>query len=314
MRNDSTICPMDQAKMEFFHFIKAPDGRDLYDIFNIYDQPSESLWDHYANWWASSKIEWDNQFNPSDRLDNSWVRFVVWSSKMFMSVYQTVFMKMALNPSLLNGEELLWCITFMKNMVLDLKLAHKLDADTPKTWFQRMVNLPKEIESCNGDLIRVHKVITELLPNLHRPVQFQLVRKEDLNAFKNHNINQISSASNLVIPPMRNIEDQYRIKFGVDINDFNKKVEKVIKEPNQDDLFGEGSTSEDVEVVEEEPPKKKKKKVIFSISVNVFFLTLKIKAIKVTKKEAKKRKAKKKYAVSTTESSSSSSTDVSSSD
>ena len=143
MRNDSSICPQDQAKMEFFQFIKSPDGKDLFDIFNIFDQPSESLWEHYSNWWTSNKIDWDNQFNPRATLDNSWIRFVVWSSKMFMTVFMTVFMKVSLNPSLLNGEELIWYATMLKNIVLDLKLATKLDSVDPKTWFQRVVKLRK---------------------------------------------------------------------------------------------------------------------------------------------------------------------------
>ena len=259
MRSDSTLCPMDQAKMEFFHFVKSLDGRHLHDMFNVFDQPSEALWEHYSNWWTSNKIEWDNQFNPTGRLDNSWVRFVVWTSKMFMSVYETVFMQMAINPSLINGEEILWKSTLMRNLILELKLATKLDSINPKTWFQKMVNLPKQIGACDGDLVKIHKVLTEILPGLRRPVQFQLVKEADLVHFKNHNINRISSFPNLVIPPMVGIEDNYRVKYGVDINDFNSKVEKVIKAPKQDELFGEVTHSDEPVVVE--PPKKKKKKV-----------------------------------------------------
>ena len=214
MRNDSSICPGDQAKLEFFQFIKSLDGRDLYDMFNIYDQPSESLWEHYNNWWTSNKVDWDNEFNPRGTLDNSWVRFIVWSSKMFMTAFMAVYFKISINPSMINGEELLWYATIMKNLVLDMKLATKLDSTQPKTWFQKVVNLQKEIFACEGNLARIHKVVCAIFPKLHRPVQHQLVKAEDMVFFKNHNINQIWDLPNLIVPKMWNLDENYRMKFG----------------------------------------------------------------------------------------------------
>jgi len=143
MRNDSSLCPPDIAKFEFYQFIKSTEGRHLYDMFNVIDQPSEALWEHYHNWWTSSKIEWDNQFNPRGNLDATWCRFVMWTSKMFMDIYSKVLATMSINPTIYNGEELLWEATMMKNLILELKLATKMDSVAPKTWFQRVVALRK---------------------------------------------------------------------------------------------------------------------------------------------------------------------------
>ena len=145
MRSDSSLCPPDMATMDFFQFIKAPEGRDLYDMFNIVDQPSESLWEHHNNWWTSNKITWDDQFNPRGKLDVTWCRFIMWSSKLFMSVYMTVLKTVTVNPSLYNGEQMLWEATLMKNLILDMKLATKIDSKNPKTLFQRLVALRKYI-------------------------------------------------------------------------------------------------------------------------------------------------------------------------
>lgn len=143
MRNGATATPPDLAAMEFFQFIKGPDGKELYEMFTVVDQPSEGLWAHYNNWWTTHKLEWDNRFNPRGILDTSWARFVAWTSKAFMRVYMDVLICMTINPSLANGEKLMWQTTLMKNFILDLKLANQMDSVQQKTWFQRMVQLRK---------------------------------------------------------------------------------------------------------------------------------------------------------------------------
>ena len=143
MKNSSTNTPPDLASVEFFQFIKSNDGRELYDMFNVVDQPTEGLWNHYADWWTTNKIQWDDKFNPRGILDTSWARFVTWSSKTFMKVFMDILTTVTMNPSLLNGESLLWQTTILKNIILDLKLANKADTTNPRTWFQRMVALRK---------------------------------------------------------------------------------------------------------------------------------------------------------------------------
>ena len=143
MKNSVNNSPPDLAAIEFFQFVRGTDGRDLYDMFNVVDQPSEGLWEHYSNWWTSNKIEWDNQFNPRGTLDTSWARFVTWTAKTFMKVYLDIVATMTLNPSLMNGEQLLWQTTVLKNLILELKLANLMDVVQPKTWFQKMVALRK---------------------------------------------------------------------------------------------------------------------------------------------------------------------------
>ena len=137
------MCPTDVAKLEFFQFVKSTDGRHLYDMFNVIDQPSEALWEHHSNWWTNSKTEWDSKFNPRGILDATWCRFVMWTSKMFMDVFTRLMSTISINPTIYNGELLLWEVTLLKNLVLDLKLATKIDSENPKTWFQRIVALRK---------------------------------------------------------------------------------------------------------------------------------------------------------------------------
>ena len=143
MRVNSNMCPADLASVQFFQFVKIPDGRHLYDMLTIADQPSEALWNHYENWWTTNKQAWDERYNPRGILDPTWARFVAWTSKAFMAQYMGLLNIMTLNPSLINGEQLLWITTVLKNFVLDLKLASSADSERPNTFFQKIVALRK---------------------------------------------------------------------------------------------------------------------------------------------------------------------------
>ena len=78
--------------------------------------------------------------------------------------------------------------------------------------------------------------------------------------FKKHDLNQIWQRQNLLVPKMINVDENYRMSFGINSNDFNKEVEQVILEPKHDELFGEVTNSE-AQQSDDEPPKPKKKKV-----------------------------------------------------
>ena len=71
---------------------------------------------------------------------------------------------------------------------------------------------------------------------------------------------------NLVVPKLKNIEENYRIGFDT-LNgpEFNKEVEATIQRPDSDNLFGTTSGEDEPEVIEP-PPKKKTKKVKFFVN------------------------------------------------
>ena len=126
------------------------------------------------------------------------------------------------------------------------------------------------IKSCNGDLLKVCTLLYKLLPTLHRPVQHQLIAKEEMKFFKQHGINHILATPNLIIPKLINLEEHYRIGFDQQENDFNKAVEQEIQSPKSDDLFGPSSGDEPEEVAPTQPPlakqpPKKKAKVRLSL-------------------------------------------------
>lgn len=150
MKANTNMCPADLASVEFFQFLKMPEGRDLYDMFTVIEQPSEALWNHYHTWWSDNKQVWDEKFNPRGILDPSWARFVAWTSKAFMRIFMDILTIMTMNPSLMNGEQLLWQTTLLKNFILDLKLATSADSVRPSTWFQRLVALRKYFCLKNG--------------------------------------------------------------------------------------------------------------------------------------------------------------------
>ena len=126
------------------------------------------------------------------------------------------------------------------------------------------------IQSCSGDLLRVCTLLYKLLPTLHRPIQHQLIAKEEMKFFKQHGINHILTTPNLIVPKLINLEEHYRIGFDQQQNDFNKVVEQEIQSPKSDDLFGTSSGEDQEEVTPTQPPPKKKTKVIH-LSLKNFF-------------------------------------------
>ena len=110
-------------------------------------------------------------------------------------------------------------------------------------------------------MLKVCTVLYKLFPNIHRPVQHQLIAKEEMKFFKQHGINHILTTPNLIVPKIINLEEHYRITMDQDQNDFNKKVDQDIQRPNLEEIFGPSSGDEVQEVAE--PPPKKKTKVGF---------------------------------------------------
>ena len=74
---------------------------------------------------------------------------------------------------------------------------------------------------------------------------------------------------------MINLDDMYRASFNIDDNGFNKEVEKEMKNPSMEEIFGEDSASaaemvqEEQSSVQEPPAKKKKTKV--RTGLRIFF-------------------------------------------
>ena len=77
---------------------------------------------------------------------------------------------------------------------------------------------------------------------------------------------------------MLNLDDMYRATFDINANGFNAEVEREMKKPSMEEIFGHDSASaaeeasEDQKSVQEPPKKKKKAKVIlvlFSLIISI---------------------------------------------
>ena len=121
----------------------------------------------------------------------------------------------------------------------------------------------KHLERTKGDTWAIVNVMKPLFPALHRPLYHQLISENDMKFFKKHDLNQIWQKPNLLVPKMINLDEQYRMSFRVDVNDFNTEVEKTIQEPKQSSLFGEVTNSDEQQSEDQEPEPPKKKKKVF---------------------------------------------------
>ena len=115
-----------------------------------------------------------------------------------------------------------------------------------------------------GDTWAIVNLLKPIFPSLHRPLYHQLITDQDMKFFRKHNMHVLLRTPNLLVPKMINLDDMYRASFNIDDNGFNKEVEKEMKNPGMEEIFGEDSASAAETVQEEqpsvqEPPTKKKK-------------------------------------------------------
>ena len=112
---------------------------------------------------------------------------------------------------------------------------------------------------CQGNLLNICTKLYKLFPIIHRPIQYQLVAKDEMKFFKQHGINIIWPQPNLVVPKLKNLPEFYRTTFDQNDNGFNKEVQQTIKKPDLEELFGKSSGEEEAEEAQTQPPKKKPK-------------------------------------------------------
>ena len=109
-------------------------------ILRFQGQPSPALWRHYENWWGGAKVQWLDQVSPRKDDVPDWHMRAMWLSKQFMATYWRMMSMFTLNMSTMNVEYLIWHLTMLRNVLLELYLVKPadLEAGMKATIFQKI--------------------------------------------------------------------------------------------------------------------------------------------------------------------------------
>ena len=140
MRTDMDSCPPSMAKMTFYQFIKSSMGVDLWSMLSLAGPLNPDKWDVHNRWWTRQH-GWlhDKLGRRGDAHD--WIMFVIWRSKLFMHTFLDVQKILVLNITILPLEKLIWDLTMLRNILLDLKLVAEEDLHKPSTYFQKLATM-----------------------------------------------------------------------------------------------------------------------------------------------------------------------------
>ena len=135
-------CPPDVAKMSFFQFIKSPLGVDLWSMLSLNGAPNPSDWEKHERWWQDQKQALHERLaRRGDAPD--WAMFCVWRAKLFMHIFLDIQKIMVINITLWPLEKLIWDLTALRNILLEMKLVDETGLDKPETYFQRIAVMGK---------------------------------------------------------------------------------------------------------------------------------------------------------------------------
>ena len=130
-------CPMDIAKMSFFQVVKSPLGSDLAAMLCLNGQPDPAGWDNYNRWWLLQREQLDDRLGRRGDAPD-WPMFVIWRSKLFMSIFLDIQKVMTVNLTAVPLEKLVWDFTALRNILVELRLVQLEDLKKPKTYFQKI--------------------------------------------------------------------------------------------------------------------------------------------------------------------------------
>ena len=135
-------CPPDIASLTFFQFLKSPMGADFTVMCHLNGQPNPADWDNYNRWWLLQREQLDDKLGRRGDAPD-WPRFVAWRSKLFMSTFMDIQKHMTVNLTMLSLEKIIWDLTALRNILLELHLVNPEDLKKPTTYFQKVAVMGK---------------------------------------------------------------------------------------------------------------------------------------------------------------------------
>ena len=134
--------PMDIAKMTFYQILKSPAGADLWSMLSLNGVPNPDQWEIHNRWWLDQKQVLHNKLGRRGDAPD-WATFCLWRAKLFMHIFLDVQKIMVINISMWPIEKLIWDLTALRNILLEMKLVDEDNLTKPETFFQRIAVMGK---------------------------------------------------------------------------------------------------------------------------------------------------------------------------
>ena len=99
--------------LTFYQFVGSSRGAQLLEILSLGGQPTPQNWEHWDNWWISTRAQENAENDPNSP---TWVNTIMWKSKMFMHEYWSLTNKLIVNPFTLSVEEIVWSLHAMSQV------------------------------------------------------------------------------------------------------------------------------------------------------------------------------------------------------
>ena len=84
------------------------------EVLSLGGQPSPQIWDHYDNWWISTRAQMSVDLDPNCP---NWAVMIMWKSKAFMSEFWSLSNKLSMNPFVLTLEQIVWSLGHLSQVI-----------------------------------------------------------------------------------------------------------------------------------------------------------------------------------------------------
>ena len=114
--------------LTFYQFIASNRGASLADMLSLGGQPTPQIWDHYDNWWITTRAQMSVESDPNNP---DWAVMVMWKSKAFMNEFWSLSNTLSKNPFVLSLEQIIWSLGHMSQVnpfEFDFRLEKNLDS------------------------------------------------------------------------------------------------------------------------------------------------------------------------------------------
>ena len=140
--SNANRCPPDVAKMSFFQFVQSPLGADLLVMLSLSGPLNPDQWAVQERWWLDQREKMDQKLHKRGDAPD-WPMYVAWRTKLFMHTYLEMQKCMVTNLTMVPIEKIIWNLTTLRNILLDLGLVFESDLEKPSTYFQKVAKMGK---------------------------------------------------------------------------------------------------------------------------------------------------------------------------
>ena len=94
-------------------------------------------WAVQERWWLNQREKMDDKLQRRGDAPD-WPMYVAWRTKLYMHTFFETQKCMVVNLTMVPIEKIIWNLTTLRNILLDLGLVFESDLEKPATYFQKV--------------------------------------------------------------------------------------------------------------------------------------------------------------------------------